>query len=68
MIKFKIEVYNMGDLLIVRSKAKEYVKKKKFRLGSDAVEQLNNEIMNLIDKAIERAKYRKEGTIKARHI
>ena len=58
----------MGELLIVRSKAKSYAKKKKMRLGSDAIEALNKEIMNLIDKAIERTKYKKEGTIKARHV
>ena len=58
----------MSDLLIVRSKAKDYAKKKKIRLGSDAIEQLNKEVMNLIDKAIERTRYKKEGTIKARHV
>ncbi|MBI4019194.1 MAG: hypothetical protein HY364_02975 [Candidatus Aenigmarchaeota archaeon] len=58
----------MAEMLVVRSKVKEYAAKKKLRMGSDALEILNKEVMHLIDKAVERAKYRKEGTLKARHI
>src|SRR3989338_2247466 len=58
----------MAEMLVVRSKVKEYAAKKKMRTGSDAMDVLNKEVMRLIDKAVERAKYRKEGTLKARHI
>ena len=58
----------MADLLVVRSKAKEYVSKKKMRLGGDALETLNKEIQRILDRAIERAKDAKAGTVKGRHV
>ncbi len=58
----------MADLLLVRSKVKEYAKKKKMRFSEDAILALNKEVITLIDKAIERAKASKRGTVQGRDI
>jgi histone H3/H4 len=58
----------MADLLVVRSKVKEYAKKKKMRFGEEAILALNKEVATLIDKAIERAKGSKRGTVQGRDI
>ena len=58
----------MADLLVVRSKVKEYAAKKKMRFGGDAVDALSHEVATLIDKAVERAKANNRGTIKGRDI
>jgi histone H3/H4 len=58
----------MADLLVVRSKVKEYAKKKKMRFSEDAILALNKEVTTLIDKAIERAKASKRGTVQGRDI
>ena len=58
----------MAELLIVKSKVKDYVAKKKLRMGGDAVEVLNKEVARLLDRAVERAKEDKKGTVKSRHV
>jgi len=58
----------MADLLVVRSKVKEYAAKKKMRFGGDAIEALSKEVENLIDKAIERAKANGRGTVKGKDV
>jgi len=58
----------MADSLVVRSKAKEFVSKRKMRLGGDAVEALSKECERILERAIERSKAAKAGTVKARHI
>ena len=58
----------MADMLVVRSKVKEYVAKKKMRMGGDALDVLNKEISRLLDRAVERAKQSKAGTVKGRHV
>lgn len=58
----------MGELLVVRSKVKEVAKKKKMRMGEEAVLALNKEVEALINKAIERAKASKRGTVQGRDV
>ncbi|MDD5417423.1 MAG: hypothetical protein PHW96_00865 [Candidatus Nanoarchaeia archaeon] len=52
--------------LIVKSKVKEYLKKKGKRTSLEAIEALNREVLLLCDKAAKRAK--DVGTIKERHV
>lgn len=56
------------EVFVVKSKVKEYAAKKKMRMGGDAIGVLNKEVARLLDRAIERAKEDKKGTIKSRHI
>lgn len=58
----------MADLLVVRSKVKEYAKKKKMRVSEEAILALDKELQRIIDKAIERAKASKRGTVQGRDI
>lgn len=56
------------ETLIVRSKVREYVKKKKMSLGSDAIDELSKEITRVIDRAATRAADNRRNTIKGRDI
>jgi len=58
----------MAEMLVVKSKVKDYVAKKKLRMGGDAVEVLNREVARLLDRAAERAKEDRKGTVKSRHV
>ena len=58
----------MADLLVVRSKVKEYAAKKKMRFGGDAIDALSHEVATLIDKAVERAKANGRKTVQARDL
>ncbi|MBI2579570.1 MAG: DUF1931 domain-containing protein [Candidatus Aenigmarchaeota archaeon] len=58
----------MAEILVVRSKVKGLVKKKKMNMGADAAEALSREVAKLVDKAAERAKANRRSTIKARDI
>lgn len=58
----------MAELLVVKSKVKDYVAKKKLRMGGDAVDALNKEVARLLDRAVERAKEDRKGTVKSRHV
>ncbi len=58
----------MAEMLVVKSKVKDYVAKKKLRTGGDAVDALNKEVARLLDRAVERAKEDKKGTVKSRHV
>ncbi|MFH0832176.1 MAG: hypothetical protein V1900_00420 [Candidatus Aenigmatarchaeota archaeon] len=56
------------EVLVVKSKVKDYASKKKMRMGGDAIDELNKEVARLLDRAVERAKSDKKGTIKSRHV
>ena len=56
----------MAELLVVRSKVKEFAKKKKMRMGEDAVVALSKAVEMMVEKAAERAKASKRGTIQGR--
>jgi len=65
---FYLEVIEMAEMLVVRSKVKEYAKKKKMSFGADAAGALSAEVAALIDKAIARAKANKRATVKGRDV
>ena len=58
----------MAELLVVRSKVKDVAKKKKMRMGEDAVKALSRQVECLIDAAAERAKSNRRGTIQGKDI
>ncbi len=57
-----------SESLVVKSKVREYAKKKKMNLGGDAVAALSGEVVRLVDRAAERAKENRRSTIKGRDI
>ena len=58
----------MSDMLVVRSKLKELVKKKKMSFGGDAALELSKTVEKIIERAAERAKANRRNTIKGRDI
>jgi histone H3/H4 len=58
----------MTEILVVKSKVREYAKKKKMSFGGDAADALSKEVARIVDKAIERAKANRRSTIKGRDI
>ena len=58
----------MAEILVIKSKVRQYAKKKKMSFGGDAAEALSKEVARLVDKAIERAKANRRSTIKGRDI
>ncbi len=54
--------------LVVKSKVKDLVKKKKMNMGADALGALDKEIARLIDRAAQRAKDNRRSTVKGRDI
>lgn len=55
-------------MLVVKSKVREYAKKKKMNFGGDAADALSKEVARLVDRAAERAKSNRRTTIKGRDI
>ena len=58
----------MAEMLVVKSKIKEYAKKKKMSFGGDAADALSKEVARLVDCAVARAKANRRSTIKGRDI
>ena len=58
----------MAEMLVIKSKVRQYAKKKKMSFGGDAAEALSKEVTRLIDRAVERAKANRRSTIKGRDI
>jgi len=58
----------MTGILVVKSKVREYAKKKKMSFGGDAADALSKEVARIVDRAIERAKANRRSTIKGRDI
>ena len=56
------------DVLVVQSKIRTYVKKKRCNLGGDVAGALTKEVTRLVDNAISRAKGNNRKTIKGRDI
>ena len=67
-MKIRFGGINMAETLVVKSKVKDYVSKKKMRMGGDAIVALNKEVARFLDRAVERAKEDKKGTVKSRHV
>ena len=56
------------EMLVVKSKVRDYAKKKKVNLGGDTAEAMSKEVMRLVDRAVERAKANRRSTVKGRDI
>ena len=53
------------EMLLVQSKVKEYVRNAGFMCSSDLIEQLNEHVAGLLDKAAERAEANGRKTARA---
>ncbi len=58
----------MAEMLVVKSKVRDYAKKRKMSFGGDAADALSKEVAKLIDRAAERAKANRRSTVKGRDI
>jgi histone H3/H4 len=56
------------ETIVVVSKVKEYVKTKGMQTSETAVEALSNQVRDLLDKAVARAKDNGRQTVKDRDI
>jgi histone H3/H4 len=52
-----------GEILVVQSKVKDYIRDKGFRTSAEFVEALSEEVEILIDHAIDRAGTNKRQTV-----
>jgi len=55
-------------MYVVKSKVRDYVRKKKMSFGGDAADALSKEVQRIVDRAIDRAKANRRSTIKGRDI
>lgn len=60
----------MVEALFVKSKIRDYIKAKKCNTGSDVVDGdvLNKRIIEILDRAIERAKANKRKTVQEKDL
>ena len=54
-----------SDCLVVRSKVKEYVKGKDFRLAGDAVDEMSQAVKLMLKKAMKRAEKNGKKAVRA---
>jgi len=52
------------ESLVVGSKVKAYIKKKKFMCSGDLIETLSNKVYDLLDDAMDRTKLNKRSTVR----
>ncbi|MHA1868496.1 MAG: DUF1931 domain-containing protein [Candidatus Heimdallarchaeaceae archaeon] len=65
----KKKTASKADILIVKSKVREYVKSLgEFQMSSDFIEALNTEVAGLIQSAAERTKANNRKTLSARDV
>lgn len=58
-----------AEMLLVKSKVREYVKKiGNYNIGSDFLDALNQEVAGLIEKAAKRTESNKRKTLSARDV
>ena len=55
----------MADILVVQSKVRDEVKKKKANMAGDFADALSKEVANLVDRAVKRAKNNGRKTVRA---
>jgi ribosomal protein S20 len=67
-ISSAIKNVRVNKMYVVKSKVREYVKKKKMSFGGDAADALSKEVQRVVDRAIERAKANRRSTIKGRDV
>jgi len=56
------------ESLVVASKVKAYIKKKKMMSSGEAVEALNEQLYDIINAAIKRTKANRRSTVKAQDV
>ena len=54
----------MGEMLVVGSKVKAYIKSKGCHTAGDAIEALSKKVEEMLNKAAERCKGNKRSTVK----
>lgn len=59
---------NPGEVLVVASKVRDYVKSKNMRMSAEVIEALSEKIKYKIDKAVLRAQANKRQTLRAEDI
>lgn len=65
MAKRKSKSKSSGEMLVVQSKVKEYIRSKGMRTGGDFADALSEEVEILIDNAIDRTETNKRQTVMA---
>jgi histone H3/H4 len=56
------------EALVVASKVKAYIKKKKMMSSGEAIEALNDALYDVIDDAVKRTKANRRSTVKAHDV
>jgi histone H3/H4 len=68
MAKRKSSKKNTKEPLVVASKVKAYIKKKKMMSSGEAIEALNEALYDVIDDAVTRTKANRRSTVKAQDV
>ena len=58
----------MGEILVVGSKVKAYIKSKGCNTASDTMDALSKAVEGILNKAVERTKANNHGTVKPRDL
>jgi len=58
----------MGEILVVGSKVKAYIKSKGCSTAGDTMEALSKAVEGLLNRAVERCKANNHGTVKPRDL
>lgn len=58
----------MGDMLIVSSKVREYLKSKNVKMSGELPEALNKKVIALLDGAADRTRANKRSTVKSQDV
>ncbi|MBK8013857.1 MAG: hypothetical protein IPK13_21215 [Deltaproteobacteria bacterium] len=54
-----------GEMLLVQSKVREYIRESDMMCSSDLVEQLNAQVLVMLDRAVQRARDNNRKTARA---
>lgn len=54
-----------GEMLVVQSKVKDLARRKNFRVGSDFIDALSEEVENIVRTAMDRAQTNGRSTLRA---
>ncbi|PIT98311.1 MAG: hypothetical protein COT71_01430 [Candidatus Andersenbacteria bacterium CG10_big_fil_rev_8_21_14_0_10_54_11] len=57
-----------GEVLVVASKVRTYLKGRGVKMSSELIEALNGRVKSLLDSAAERAKGNKRATVKSQDV
>lgn len=65
MAKRKGKSKKSGEILVIQSKVRDYIRSKNFRTSAEFIDALSEEVEVLIDHAIDRADTNGRSTLKA---